>query len=154
MSKITLSEALATGRLSDFATQAEACDLKFLRIDCDFEAEGLWNERGAMVPVDSAPLSRPLRDRIRAWNAWYSEAAQPWSQHDTFDYALNRQTAVDIARWVVRELPDWAIVALDYRVTPSGQVSERVPYPGEDGGRPFAAWRAEWLADEQAEGDT
>jgi CYTH domain-containing protein len=99
-----------------------------------------------MIPVDMVPISQALRNRIRDWNAWYSKAARPWSKQDRYDYELHRLNAVDIARWVAAELPDWIIVAVDHRVDSDGNVWERVAFPGEDGGIPFLQWMSGYQA--------
>ena len=103
----------------------------FIRVECDFEAEGLWDERGAMYGLDSLPLSKALKARIMAWQEDYSAYAVPWSEKDSFDYAANKREAEAIARLVKAEMPDADVVALDRRVLADGSLGERVRYPGE-----------------------
>lgn len=78
----------------------------FIRVDPDFEADGLWDERGRMYRLDSMPLSRALRARIMAWQEDYSRHAVPWSDNDSFDYAASRREAEAIARLVKAEMPE------------------------------------------------
>lgn len=109
----------------------QADDDRFLRVDCDYEAEGLWDKRGRMVSADSVPVDQALRDRIKAWNAWYSDEAMPWRPDDRYNWELHRLNAEDIARCLKRSLGDWTIVALDLVVLPDLSLGPRLPFPGE-----------------------
>jgi hypothetical protein len=104
----------------------------FVRVDCDFESDGLWDERGRMYDLESMPLSAPLKQHIRDWQRRFSAEAQPWLPDDKFDWEANKREGEVIARKVKAELPDWEVVADDRLILEDGSLGERVPYPGED----------------------
>ncbi|HET8612265.1 MAG TPA: hypothetical protein VFL92_05815 [Sphingomonas sp.] len=104
---------------------------QWLRVDCDYFAEGLWDERGRMISLSNVPISQPLRRRILAWQEWYDEKAEPEPCSTSYDWELHDLVRIDIARALKRELPDWTIVAGDILIRDDGSMGERVPYPGE-----------------------
>ena len=110
---------------------------RWLRVDCDYAAEGLWTPSGAAISVVNVPISGPLRDRLIAWQRWFDEAAAPWENGNAYDWDLHERIAIDIARCIKRELPDWTVVALRREINPDGSIGRLVPYPGEHllGGR-------------------
>lgn len=104
---------------------------KWLRVDCDYYAEGLWTPTGAMTSVFDVPIPEPLRQRILAWQAWFDESAVPWEAGNPYDWELHAATAYDIARCIKRTLPEWTVVALRRAINVDGSLGEVVPYPGE-----------------------
>ncbi len=103
----------------------------WLRVDCDYGAEGLWDDRGRMISVAHIPISEALGKRILAWQEWHDEQAEPWSSNDLYDWNLHWRTATDIARCIKRELPDWTVVARDRLILGDGSLGRRIPFPGE-----------------------
>ncbi len=100
----------------------------FVRVDCDWGADGLWDERGAAYNLSAWPLSGPLRQRIRDWQDCFDKR-EPWEE--TFDQAAYRAEAEAIGRLIKQELPYVDVVAVDRRVLPDGSLGERVPFPGD-----------------------
>lgn len=104
---------------------------RFIRVDCDWCAEGLWDERGRAFDVASFPLSAELGRRILAWQEKYDEEAQPWSPNDPFDWDAHYAEGIAIARLVKAELPDHEIAVGDRLVNADGSFGERVRHAGE-----------------------
>jgi hypothetical protein len=109
------------------------CAETWVRVKCDWGAEGLWTTRGAMIPLDSLPLSAALKQRLLAWQAHFDEHAEPWEPDNKFDWDTHRATGIEIARALKAELPGWTVVADDRLVEADGTLGVRVPYPGEAG---------------------
>jgi hypothetical protein len=86
---------------------------RFIRVECDWGAEGLWDERGVMYYVASFPLSEELQRRILAWQEKFTEEAEPWSPNDKFDWDGHYAERLAIARLVKEALPDYEIVTGD-----------------------------------------
>jgi hypothetical protein len=91
-------------------TSNSLVDDKYLKVMCDFCAEGLWTKKGAISPY-SLPLSNDLRERIVAWNWWYDLEYD--SEEQTMDMDAFTVEGLEIARQVKRELPDWTIIYSD-----------------------------------------
>ncbi|HVL29237.1 MAG TPA: hypothetical protein VM326_00785 [Sphingomicrobium sp.] len=103
----------------------------FIRVECDFCADGLWDERGAAYSLDQFPLSDGLKRRIAAWQRTFDEEAVPWEEPEMPDWQGHQAEGEAIARLVKAEMPDADVVAFDRRVNEDGSLGERVPYPGE-----------------------
>lgn len=91
----------------------------FVRVDCDFAADGLWTERGAAYQPESLGLSPALCVALRAWQLHHDEAATVISGNpfnDKAHEAIGRQ----IAALVKGERPDMHVV-----------YGGDEPYPGE-----------------------
>lgn len=87
---------------------------RWVRIMCDFSAEGVWHQNGAAGSLDGLPLSVGLQAMIRGWQAWYelsdlSDAAST----EVFDVATHAAFGLCISRMVERELPAWTVVYHD-----------------------------------------
>lgn len=93
--------------------------MQFVRVDCDFGADGLWDEGGAALYPESLGLSSALCVALRAWQLHHDEAATVMSgnpfNHEAHD-AIGRQIAV----LVQVERPDLNVV-----------YAGDAPYPGE-----------------------
>jgi hypothetical protein len=125
-------------------------DFTFVRVDCDYGADGLWNEQGSLYDLESMPLDEALKARIKGWNEWFSATVRPEGD-DPYDWRLHRATAVDIARCIVRAQPLWCVVAIDRRIRADLSPGERVPLPGEpigepESGLPYLRWKAKYLS--------
>lgn len=103
----------------------------FVRVDCDYSAEGLWDERGTMFRIDSFPLSADLKARILRWQEHFTDHAKPWEAANAFDWEAHDAEGEAMAALVKQELPDWTVVAGDRLVLTDGSMGERVPFPGE-----------------------
>ncbi len=87
---------------------------RWVRIMCDFSAEGVWHRNGAAGSLEGLPLSVGLQTMIRIWQAWYelsdlSDAASA----EVFDVAAHAAFGLCIARMVKRQLPAWTVVYHD-----------------------------------------
>ena len=84
-------------------------DDKWVRIMCDYCADGVWAKSGGAALPEDLPVSEVLRNRIRSWQAWYEESA---GQDDGswVDLAAFAEEGEAIARAVKAELPDWTVI--------------------------------------------
>lgn len=93
----------------------------FVRVDCDFAADGLWTRRGAAIQPEALELSPALCLALRAWQAHYEELCwQVEREKPHFDFALHDTIGRQIAELVRGERPDLHVV---YRGDE--------PYPGD-----------------------
>lgn len=91
----------------------------FVRVDCDFGADGLWNERGAALRPENLNLSPALCVALRAWQAHYEEYG-PDGSTPHFDWEAHEHIGRQIAALVQAERPDLKVV-----------YAGDEPYPGE-----------------------
>ncbi len=103
----------------------------FLRLDCDFGGEGLWDACGRMVSVESVPISRDLATIILAWQLRFELNAKPWSASDTFNYDAHAEHQLTLARRIKRELPDYVIAVGNREMGLDGALSGFAPLPNE-----------------------
>lgn len=85
---------------------------KWVRIMCDYSADGVWDSRGAACDAADLPVSSGTLAMIRGWQAWYEHAASSDMSH-LFDDAGHAAFGLFVARCVKRELPDWTVIYLD-----------------------------------------
>lgn len=91
----------------------------FVRIDCDFAADGLWTKRGAALEPESLGLSPALCVALRAWQLHHDEAATVISGNP-FNEREHERIGRQIAALVKAERPDMHVV-----------YGGDEPYPGE-----------------------
>jgi len=89
----------------------------FVRVDCDFGAHGLWDERGAALRPDHLGLSPALSLALEAWQLHYDATALTDLLFDETDHDRIGRA---IAKLVKAERPDLKIV-----------YAGDEPYPGE-----------------------
>lgn len=80
---------------------------KWVRIMCDYCADGVWAKSGGGFDASELPISRALLEQLRAWQAWYQrrEVDDPaWPDLDAFSAEGER-----IAQAVKAELPNWTV---------------------------------------------
>lgn len=83
----------------------------FVRVDCDFEAEGLWTRRGAALTPEALGLSPALCVALRAWQAHFNELFWEVTGHDRlFNFAAHERIGRRIAELVRDERPDLHVV--------------------------------------------
>jgi len=92
---------------------------QFVRVDCDFGADGLWDEVGAAFYPENLGLSPALCLALRAWQLHHDEAATVISGNP-FNEEAHGAIGRQIAALVQQERPD-------LRVVYAGDV----PYPGD-----------------------
>jgi hypothetical protein len=92
----------------------------FVRVECDFGADGLWGRRCGALSPEALGLSPALCLAIAAWQAhyeelfWQVEKARPY-----FDFEAHERIGRRIAELVRTERPDLHVVYADDE-----------PYPG------------------------
>lgn len=100
------------------------CKDKWVRVMCDFSAEGLWARDGASIGTDTLPISRKIKQRLLEWQEWFErdyEVYLPPSQRTTtFDVIAFSKEGLEIAKAIKAELPDWAVVYFDEEKSDAG----------------------------------
>ncbi len=89
---------------------------KWVRIMCDFSADGVWDRQGRAEDCDSLPVSEHLKEMIKGWQEWHEfsddEMGNPDYQY-FWDVKAFSVMGLCIARKVKTELPDWTVVYFD-----------------------------------------
>lgn len=83
-------------------------DDKWVRIMCDYSADGVWAKNGGAAMLSSLPVSPDLLGRIRRWQDWFETSPiddSGWPDIDAFC-----EEGEEIARVVKAALPDWTVV--------------------------------------------
>jgi hypothetical protein len=103
---------------------------KWVRVMCDFSAEGLWRSDGASIDSSEIPISQGLKDRLRAWQDNYEKNCEvylpPSEQKRHLDLKAFSDEGREIARAIKAELPDWTVVYFDEAKRPD------IYSPGQD----------------------
>jgi hypothetical protein len=90
---------------------------KWVRIMCDFSADGVWARTGGAAMPEDLPVSVGLHKRIRAWQDWYERHARPDPEFSSappgFGIDAFSSEGLAIAKAVKAELPDWTVVYHD-----------------------------------------
>ncbi len=86
---------------------------KWIRVMCDYSAEGLWDRDDCAASVNELPIPDALRQRLLKWQEW----------HDIHDYNEKPPIEIDwkafsaeglaIAREIKKTLPDWTVIYFD-----------------------------------------
>lgn len=111
-----MSQLLAQVKIKRFSATLYKHDVKWLRIMCDYSAEGVWNHRGAATSLAAYPISDALAARILAWQNWYEcmlgdlTGAARWNDFFGMDFS---EAGRMLAQAVKQELPDWTVVYFD-----------------------------------------
>lgn len=85
---------------------------KWVRIMCDFTADGVWDKEGRSCHFDELPISTEIKTMIAGWQAWY-EHNDHSGMTRWFDARAHAAFGLFIARLVKRELPDWTVTYFD-----------------------------------------
>lgn len=122
----------------------------FVRVECDYEADGLWSEMGGTFTASDLNISPDLLSSLAAWQAIF-EQIQPEDEDDFVASATYVATATFLARRLKSQLPKCIVVAIDRRIRSDLSVGERVPWPGEgateeERGEPYAKWKVAFLS--------
>ena len=84
---------------------------KWVRIMCDFAADGVWNIAGESICADSLPVDDALLDRIGRWQLNYDERAdEADSPTPSFDLQAHDAEGLAIAHAVKAQLPEWTVI--------------------------------------------
>ena len=124
----------------------------FVRVDCDYSADGVWCENGAAFDIDDFPVPADLCAAFRAWQEEF-DRRDPERETTPFEAATYKAQGEWLARELKSHLPNCVVIAIDRRVQADLSLCERVPFPGEgyrEGlmGEHFRDWKARFLAGE------
>lgn len=81
---------------------------KYVRVMCDYYADGIWDSNGAACDVSELPVTQDVQDRVLAWqvnydqNDWYTEPTEDWTK-------AHMEEGHKIALEIKRQLPDWTV---------------------------------------------
>lgn len=96
---------------------AELAAEKWIRVMCDYCAEGVWALGGSTSPI-YLPIDLPLIARIFEWQKVYEEFETHYTDtnptHDP-DYLAWAEEGFQIAMEVKRQLLDWTVIYHDDR---------------------------------------
>ncbi len=92
---------------------------EFVRVDCDFAADGLWTRRGAALEPEALGLSPALCVALRAWQL-HHDATQTIVSGRPFNQRGHERIGRQIAALVQAERPDLHVV-----------YAGDEPYPGD-----------------------
>ncbi len=85
---------------------------KWVRIMCDFSANGIWDKQGYSCHFDELPVSADVKSMIAGWQEWYEHSEHSEMSH-WFDAGAHAAFGLFIARLVKRQLPDWTVIYFD-----------------------------------------
>lgn len=85
---------------------------KWVRIMCEFSANGVWDKQGYARHFDEMPISADLKSMIAGWQEWY-EHSEHSAMTRWFDAQAHAAFGLFIARLVKRQLPDWTVIYFD-----------------------------------------
>ncbi|PYE86669.1 hypothetical protein [Phyllobacterium leguminum] len=94
---------------------------KWVRVMCDYGAEGVWDKDGVSREPEELAISRELMDRIYKWQEWHDRIVDRYYDEELSDddeslirdYIANSAEGYDIALAVKSALPDWTVVYFD-----------------------------------------
>jgi hypothetical protein len=81
---------------------------RWVRIMCDYSAEGVWHKDGSGDSAAELPVDAALIERILRWQAWYETALD-----ENFDVDAFSAEGLAIAKAVKAALPEWTVVYFD-----------------------------------------
>ena len=89
-----------------------------LLVMCDYFADPIWTEDGAMIELDSLPLSDASKAQLREWAAWYDRLG---TDESAWTPDVEREFDTDCRRlWrrVAEELePEYRVGYVDERTS-------------------------------------
>ncbi|MDE2577990.1 MAG: hypothetical protein KGL46_04215 [Hyphomicrobiales bacterium] len=88
---------------------------KWVRVMCDYYAEGVWDAAGRACSAQNLPVSQDIRNMLLGWQAWFDwhDPAPPSARVGQFDHAAHNAFGLFIARRIKEALPDWTVVFFD-----------------------------------------
>jgi hypothetical protein len=85
-------------------------DERWVRIMCDYSADGVWHKDGAAGNADQLPVDKMLVARIRRWQDWWESCLD---RNSGFDVDGFSSEGLSIAQAVKLALPDWTVIYFD-----------------------------------------
>lgn len=86
---------------------------RWVRIMCDYSAEGVWDRQGRAVRAEDLPVPSDIHRMLLGWQEWYEAADPSVAGRLPFDTAAHAAFGLFIARKVKRALPDWTVIYFD-----------------------------------------
>lgn len=91
---------------------------RYVRVMCDYCADGVWIRGGPAGNADELPVAPGLIARIRAWQHDFERMPEKPGKHlsqETFDalHAVFARNGLEIACDLKRALPAWTVVYFD-----------------------------------------
>jgi hypothetical protein len=86
---------------------------RWVRIMCDYAADGVWDKEGLPAFAEDLPVSPSLRAMLKAWQDWYEHCDLNEPDPEVFDLAAHSVMGLCVARLVKRALPDWTVIYYD-----------------------------------------
>lgn len=85
---------------------------KWVRVMCDYSAEGLWAKDGCAMDIESLPVSRSVCFDLGAWQAFYEHqpTQEPMPEKELKWFSVR---GLVIAKAIKTELPDWTVIYFD-----------------------------------------
>lgn len=108
---------------------------RWVRIESDFGASGVWNRDGAACTPDWLPVAAATVAHIRAWQETYDDIMLVFERMDPSELEQKMRAhwseGFVIAHAVKAELPDWTVVVGDapfeYEVVPRARRRSKPP---------------------------
>lgn len=112
---------------------AQLAKERWIRIMCDYSADGVWDQNGYATSPDVLPTSIELMMHIYAWQAVYETLDPLDGPVDPDHFAQFVNEGFLIAIEMKRQLPDWTIIYHDEsRASELGRISHaRIKNPTE-----------------------
>ena len=111
------SEALIAGVVRQAARHPEDVDKiatdRWVRVMCDFSADGVWDREGCDASPDDLPISTALIARIYAWQDDFETLDPMDGPADPEHFAQFVDEGFQIAIEMKIQLPDWTIIYHD-----------------------------------------
>jgi len=86
---------------------------RWIRVMCDFSADGVWNQDGLATSPEVLPISIELMVRIHTWQAVYETLDPMDGPVDPNDFVQFVHEGFLIAVEMKRQLPNWTIIYHD-----------------------------------------
>jgi len=106
---------------------------KWVRIMCDYAADGVWDDDGVACCPEDLPLPADLAARIHDWQAWYDRDCTDYLPVNGLDVISFSMVGLAIAQAVKIALPEWTVVYYDEaKAKAFGDVNRRMHASPED----------------------
>ncbi|MDH4459443.1 MAG: hypothetical protein QE272_12145 [Nevskia sp.] len=76
----------------------EMTAVREIRVECDFNSSGLWDDRGRILSYDRLDLPFALVQRIAAWQRDYDDTVNPPDEASADWWRTHRATRLELAR--------------------------------------------------------
>ncbi len=87
---------------------SRAFDPLAVRVDCDFGASGLWDDRGRSIDPEDLCMSPALSLAFHIWNGWYDEF-DPSLSASAFDHEAHDKMGDALQTLLKAERPDLTV---------------------------------------------